>query len=1030
MTMPPRTFAPLLLLVALGGACAGAPMPAASQGASAPMAAAEAMADAPSLAASPPPPPGAVMAMAKETPGKPEAKGAAEVATWKRSQLGAHTVHVRVGDHEELPIRSMQANVTLDGTRARVVLDMVVKNDRGGNYEGTFQLRLPEGASPYFFAFGEQQVQIAADAPVFFKAAEARAMSAEPAAIMAARASLWSGPKEARMVPREQAALAYRDTVRRAVDPAILEWSGPGIFSARVFPLAQNRAERIVVGYDVPLNRIGGDLEYVFDLPEGVGSKVVDIAVTPPAGAVLDTKPLAAPVLAAGRSWLRYEDPSAKEIVLRLRNAPPAHLVSAAGYFSADVVPTIPATAAAPGAEAALFLVDTSLSANPDRFNIWLKLMEAVLRNNRDTIKRFDVEFFSVDQHFWKPAFVANDDASVAELLAEANGLALEGATDLNAALRRAAAAPALVAAPGRYDVFLLSDGASTWGESDPFVTTRALAESGIAAVYAYQTGLAGTDTAQLSFLSRELGGAVFSVAGDAEVKSASMAHRARPLKLLEARVKGVHDVLLGGRPRFLFPGQSLRVVGRGKPDQGADLELTLETGAGKQTVRVPLGAPIASPLASRAYGQVATAQLEELLPATDALAPAYAREFRVTGKTCSLLMLESEADYQRFNIHPVDDAAVIGKTPAADAVAQAFAAVAGKLGDPKRAFVRWLAELPRRSGVTFDLPAGLAGAIERMPAASFRVDAAPLQVTVRKRAALPEAVQQALAAHHVEYDAISAEAARRLKEGGAGDALKALSSLVEESPGDAVLARDVGMSAMAWGLPAQAFHLFRRVGEARPFEPPTYRAEAMSLVRLGKVDLAIATFEAALAGHWAGRFGDFHQIVAVEYRELLRRVIAGELTTSVPDFARERFAAVSAQVPVKSADLVVMITWNTDGTDVDLHVVEPSGEECYYSHRNTASGGQLTQDVTQGYGPEMYVLPSAPAGRYQIRAHYFASDRNRASARTKVQALIFEDFGTPKQRVTEKTVVLDYGKQTHDLLDVVRGKVAQVAAP
>jgi hypothetical protein len=958
-------------------------------------------------------------------------KPSGEAATWKRSQLGAHTVHVRVGDHEELPVRSMQANVTLDGTRARVVLDMVVKNDRPGTYEGTFQLRLPEGASPYFFAFGEQVVKVAGDAPELFPADQARGMGAEPAAIMAARTSVWSGPKEARMVPREQAALAYRDTVRRAVDPAILEWSGPGIFSARVFPLAANRANRIVVGYDVPLNRIGGDLEYVFDLPESVGSKVVDIAVTAPAGATVVAKPSAAPVLAAGRRWFRFEDPAAKEIVLRFQGAAPAHLVSAAGYFSADVVPALAAGGAGPGADAALFLVDTSLSANPDRFNIWLKLMEAVLRNNRDTIKRFNVEFFSVDQHFWKPTFVSNDDAALAELLAEANSLALEGATDLGAALRRAAVPPAADrSAPSRWDVFLLSDGASTWGESDPFVTTRALAESGISAVYAYQTGLAGTDVESLSFVARELGGAVFSVTGDAEVKSASTAHRARPLRLVDATVKGVSDVLLAGRPRFLFPGQSLRVVGRGRPEKGADLELTLEAASGKQTVRVPLGAPIESPLASRAYGQVATAQLEELLPATDAVAPAYARQFRVTGKTSSLLMLESEADYQRFDIQPADDATVVGKSPAADAVSQAFAAIAGKLGDPKRAFVRWLRDLPQRAGVAFDLPAGFDAAIERMPEASFRVDAAPLAVTQQSRAALPEPVQKALASHHVEYDEFSAEAARRLKDGGPGDALKALSSLVEESPGDAVLARDVGMSAMLWGLPAQAFHLFRRVGEARPFEPPTYRAEAQSLVRLGKIDLAIATFEVALAGHWASRFGDFHQIIAVEYRELLRRIAAGEVATSVPDFARERFAAVSAVVPVKSADLVVMITWNTDGTDVDLHVVEPSGEECFYGHRSTASGGQLTQDVTQGYGPEMYILPRAPAGTYRIRAHYYASDRNRASARTKVQALIFEDFGTSRQRVTEKTVVLEYGKETHELLDVVRGRGVQAAAP
>ena len=54
------------------------------------------------------------------------------------------------------------------------------------------------------------------------------------------------------------------------------------------------------------------------------------------------------------------------------------------------------------------------------------------------------------------------------------------------------------------------------------------------------------------------------------------------------------------------------------------------------------------------------------------------------------------------------------------------------------------------------------------------------------------------------------------------------------------------------------------------------------------------------------------------------------------------------------------------------------AAEESYRSETMTyldvtQSGGKLTQDVTQGYGPEMYVLPSAPAGRYQIRAHYFA---------------------------------------------------------
>ncbi|CAF4270400.1 unnamed protein product, partial [Rotaria sordida] len=33
---------------------------------------------------------------------------------------------------------------------------------------------------------------------------------------------------------------------------------------------------------------------------------------------------------------------------------------------------------------------------------------------------------------------------------------------------------------------------------------------------------------------------------------------------------------------------------------------------------------------------------------------------------------------------------------------------------------------------------------------------------------------------------------------------------------------------------------------------------------------------------------------------------------------------------------LRIVMVWDTNDTDVDLHVIEPTGEECYYSHKNT----------------------------------------------------------------------------------------------
>jgi hypothetical protein len=232
------------------------------------------------------------------------------------------------------------------------------------------------------------------------------------------------------------------------------------------------------------------------------------------------------------------------------------------------------------------------------------------------------------------------------------------------------------------------------------------------------------------------------------------------------------------------------------------------------------------------------------------------------------------------------------------------------------------------------------------------------------------------------------------------------------------VLARDVGFSAMDLGLRQQAFHLFRRVADARPHEPQTYRAMAQALAGMGQHDLALAYFEIPLMGQWDPRFGDLRKIVELDYLRFLRQLqgsnAASTASSSVKDYARSRLATLQAAIGMKRADVVVTITWNTDNTDVDLHVTEPSGEECFYEHRQTSIGGELTQDVTQGYGPEMYVLPRAPKGHYRIRAHYFASDANRTSARTKVYVTVFENWGTPTERVSERVVTLETGKEDH----------------
>ncbi len=105
--------------------------------------------------------------------------------------------------------------------------------------------------------------------------------------------------------------------------------------------------------------------------------------------------------------------------------------------------------------------------------------------------------------------------------------------------------------------------------------------------------------------------------------------------------------------------------------------------------------------------------------------------------------------------------------------------------------------------------------------------------------------------------------------------------------------------------------------------------------------------------------------------------------------------AKVSLFARVAKVDLRVVLSWDTDHTDLDLHVVEPSGEESWYQHKETASGGSLDVDVTTGYGPEIYTQASAQTGTYKMLVDYF-SDHGHAQTEVKVDVLVRE--GTDRE--------------------------------
>lgn len=116
------------------------------------------------------------------------------------------------------------------------------------------------------------------------------------------------------------------------------------------------------------------------------------------------------------------------------------------------------------------------------------------------------------------------------------------------------------------------------------------------------------------------------------------------------------------------------------------------------------------------------------------------------------------------------------------------------------------------------------------------------------------------------------------------------------------------------------------------------------------------------------------------------------KVKVSVVDIVTEKEISepVYFTASLDSASITIRLDWSKHScnTDIDLHVVDPYGEEIYYRHMESASGGYLDRDDTVGPGPEHVRWANAPTGTYKIYVHYYpneAEDRSITSYKVTV---------------------------------------------
>ncbi|MFO1512361.1 MAG: VIT domain-containing protein [Verrucomicrobiota bacterium] len=243
--------------------------------------------------------------------------------------------------------------------------------------------------------------------------------------------------------------------------------------------------------------------------------------------------------------------------------------------------------------------------------------------------------------------------------------------------------------------------------------------------------------------------------------------------------------------------------------------------------------------------------------------------------------------------------------------------------------------------------------------------------------------------------------------------AIRVLSNIAELELDNAALLRVLAYRLLQIGQLDLACGLFEEILKLRPEEPQSFRDLALALAQRGLASNNAADCRRALellARVVNQKWDRFDEIEVVALMEL--NALWTDCDRRFPD-EKLKFPVDARLKKLLDLDVRILLTWDADLTDIDLHITEPSGEVAMYSHNRTTIGGLVSRDFTQGYGPEEYCLRKAMHGSYKIEANYYGSQSVGVMGPVTVQAEVITHFGRPDEQRKSLTLRLEEKKET-----------------
>lgn len=829
-------------------------------------------------------------------------------------------------------------------------------------------------------------------------------------------------------VPKERAKEVFESIEKRNVDPGIIEKVEGNNFRTRIYPLPEKGSRTIQVTYHQELKNVASDYQYFLSFANATTIPKFNLRVwiseTANVPKILENPDGSFAFQKQGNQWIAEinktdfrPNESLKVTIPKNQNSSNVVLQKASGdkfYFAANIELDFPVKEK-PKSQKVAIIWDNSYSGSKRNRDKELQFLDAYFADN----KNVSVSFSLLNNTFEKAQEFSVSQGNWSELKNRILNLKYDGGTDFGA----------LKEINGVEEYLLFSDGISNFGDVN--IKFKKPLNS--------ITSTPTSDFNLLKMLANQSGGNFINL-NETDTQTALKNFRKLPVRFLGFKENP--------NIKELFPNigsvvnELVNIFGITSGNLG---KLTAVFSNGSEKFEVPVDFSNASPTENWQIAQFwAQRKLDEL-----EVNPSKNREeikniseqFGIVSKNTSLIVLDDINDYVRYKITPPQELKaeyqrIVSQNK--ERILEQRRNLLSKAFDKTRELKTWWntdfksvekKEYPKitnqstaqRDSVSSGdirevMVTGALGIRRKSDMAMEASSAAKMEeresqpkgkitlVDVESTAEYMKDFQNLQSADviyqkylenrskHEKQVSYYFDISKLLfKKGNKELSLKVLSTLAELDLENEELYKAIYYLLKQRGHYDKELWITQKILEWRPFDAQSHRDYALALVDNKKPQEALNIYKSLLYQEFTDeismRDNGIEEILIMEINNILKqnKNVDG---SKIDDRLKADL----------SVDIRVVINWNKDNTDIDLWVTDPKGEDCSYQHKSTAIGGRMSNDFTQGFGPEQFLLKKAVKGKYKIKTNFFGERQNILSGPTTVMAEVYLYYSDGRQ--------------------------------